>query len=96
MMRTLDLRDLQPTRAELGELVPRASVDVSLATSTAHDLINGVRMNGELALLEQAERLDGIRPARVRVHADEISDAVRVLEVIAMIMIGASAGLILR
>ncbi|NYF10613.1 histidinol dehydrogenase [Leifsonia sp. AK011] len=77
MMRTLDLRELQPTRSELGELVPRASVDVSVATSTAHDLINEVRMNGELALLEQAERLDGVRPPRIRVHADEISAAVR-------------------
>ena len=77
MMRTLDLRHLQPTRAELGELVPRASVDVSVATNTAHDLINDVRMNGELALLDQAERLDGVRPTHVRVHADEISQAVR-------------------
>jgi len=77
MMRILDLRDLQPTRSELGELVPRASVDVSIATSTAHDLINDVRMNGELALVEQAERLDGVRPPRIRVHADEISAAVR-------------------
>ena len=77
MMRTLDLRELQPTRSELGELVPRASVDVSVATGTAHELINEVRMSGELALLDQAERLDGVRPPRIRVHADEISAAVR-------------------
>ncbi len=79
MMRTLDLRHIQPTRAELGALVPRASVDVSIATSTAHDLINEVRMDGEIALLDQAERLDGVRPPHVRVHADEIAEAVRAL-----------------
>ena len=75
-MRTLDIRHLQPTRAELAELVPRAAVDVSSATTTAKQLIDDVRSRGEVALLEQAERLDGIRPPRIRVHADEISAAV--------------------
>ncbi len=78
-MRSIDLRHLQPSRTELGALVPRASVDVSTALDTAAQLIDDVRARGSLALLEQAERLDGVRPRHVRVHADEISAAVQAL-----------------
>jgi histidinol dehydrogenase len=78
-MRSIDLRHVQPSRAELATLVPRASVDVSTALETASHLIEDVRARGSLALLEQAERLDGVRPRHVRVHADEISAAVRSL-----------------
>ncbi len=79
-MHTIDLRDRQPTRAELALLVPRAVTDVAVATAVAQELIDDVRARGEIALLEQAERLDGIRPERVRIHADEISRAVQGLD----------------
>jgi histidinol dehydrogenase len=39
-----------------------------------------VRMRGEAALLDQAERLDRVRPPRVRVGAEEISAAVSGLD----------------
>jgi histidinol dehydrogenase len=77
MMQTIDIRTLQPSRSELARLVPRASTDVAAATESAAALIDDVRARGEAALLEQAERLDGVRPPHVRVHASEISDAVR-------------------
>jgi histidinol dehydrogenase len=76
MMRSIDLRDLQPTRAEFADLVPRASVDVEAASAAAAELISDVRKRGSLALLDQAERLDGVRPNHVRVHAEEISRSV--------------------
>ncbi len=79
MMQTIDLRALQPSKAELAQLVPRAVVDVASATATASQLIDDVRERGEAALLDQAERLDGVRPLRVRIHADEIGAAVRSL-----------------
>ncbi|CAN5377137.1 histidinol dehydrogenase [soil metagenome] len=79
MMQTIDLRGLQPTRTELASLVPRASTDVAAASGVAAQLIDDVRDRGETALIEQAERLDGVRPARVRIHAEEISKAVRAL-----------------
>jgi histidinol dehydrogenase len=79
MMHTIDLRDLQSTRAELAMLVPRASTDVSAASAVAAELIEAVRSRGEVALLEQAERLDGVRPERIRIHADEVTKAVRAL-----------------
>ncbi len=80
MMNTIDLRDRQPTRAELAQLVPRAVTDVTAATAIASQLIDDVRERGEVALLEQAERLDGVRPERIRIHADEIAKAVRALD----------------
>jgi len=80
MMHTIDLRDRQSTRAELAQLVPRAATDVAVATEAAEGLIADVRARGELALLDQAERLDGVRPDRIRIHADEISKAVQALD----------------
>ncbi len=79
-MHTIDLRDRQPTRAELAHLVPRAVTDVSVASGAAAELVDDVRERGELALLDQAERFDGVRPARIRIHADEIASAVSGLE----------------
>jgi len=80
MMHTIDLRDQSPTRLELARLVPRAATDVSAASAVAQQLIDDVRQRGEMALLEQAERLDGVRPERIRIHADLVTRAVRALE----------------
>jgi histidinol dehydrogenase len=80
MIQTLDLRGARPTRAELAELIPRAQVDVAVATETAAALIAEVRTRGESALLEQAERLDGVRPARIRADAADIEAAVEALD----------------
>jgi histidinol dehydrogenase len=79
MIQTIDLRNLQPTRAELARLVPRAAIDVAAATDAAAALIADVRERGERALLDQAERFDGVRPTRIRIHADEVSGAVDAL-----------------
>ncbi|MCU1423347.1 MAG: hisD, partial [Microbacteriaceae bacterium] len=80
MMQTIDLRGLQPSRAELLDLVPRAQTDVAAASSAAADLIADVRARGEAALLDQAERLDGVRPKHIRVDVAAITSAVRQLD----------------
>jgi histidinol dehydrogenase len=80
MMQTIDLRDLQPNRAELARLIPRAKTDVSAASGISAQLIADVRARGEEALLEQAERLDGVRPPHIRVHSDEIARAMAKLD----------------
>jgi histidinol dehydrogenase len=80
MLRTIDLRGANLTRADLARAVPRAAVDVDTATGTAAQLIADVRDRGETALRDQAERLDGVRPERIRLHADDISRAVRALQ----------------
>jgi histidinol dehydrogenase len=81
MIQTIDLRGLKPSRAELLALVPRSLTDVSAAVAVAQDLIADVRERGEVALLDQAERLDGVRPARVRLEVADVSAAVRALSV---------------
>jgi histidinol dehydrogenase len=80
MIQTIDLRGLKPTRAELLALVPRAHTDVSVATKVAAELIADVRAKGGVALTEQAERLDGVRPDRIRLDASDISAAVHTLQ----------------
>jgi hypothetical protein len=80
MIQTLDLRGRRPTRAELVDLVPRAVVDVTAATEVAASLIADVRERGEAALLDQAERLDQVRPDAVRVGPAEIGAAVDALD----------------
>ena len=80
MIQTIDLREAQPTRIELADLIPRAGIDVATASATAAELINDVRSRGEAALLDQAERLDGVRPHRIRIHPDDIGAAVRALD----------------
>ncbi|MHB1172853.1 MAG: histidinol dehydrogenase [Lacisediminihabitans sp.] len=80
MIHTIDIRGLKPTRVELLALVPRSRTDVSAATAIAAELIAEVRARGEAALLEQAQRLDGVRPQRVRLDVAEISSAVRALQ----------------
>lgn len=79
-MHTIDLRDRQYTRAELAQLVPRAVTDVAAASAIAAELIADVRTRGEIALFEQAERLDDVRPEHIRIHADQISKAVEGLD----------------
>lgn len=76
MIQTIDLRGLKPSRAELLALVPRASTDVSVATAIAADIIADVRARGGEALRDQAERLDGVRPGRIRLAAADIAAAV--------------------
>ena len=80
MIQTLDLRGTRPSSAELAALVPRAILDVSVATETASQLITEVRERGSAALLDQAERLDRVRPAALRVSADELAAAVDALD----------------
>jgi histidinol dehydrogenase len=79
MIQTIDLRSLPSSRTELASIVPRATVDVTAATETARLLIDDVREHGEEALRDQAGRLDGVRPARIRIHSDVIARAVREL-----------------
>lgn len=75
MLRTIDLRGTRPSTAGLLALVPRAATDVSAALDAARSIIDEVREHGETALLDQAERFDGVRPSAVRVPADELAAA---------------------
>jgi histidinol dehydrogenase len=75
MIQTIDLRGRRLGRAELMALVPRAQLDVAIASDTAARLIDEVRVSGEEALRSQAERLDRVRPAAIRVDPADIAAA---------------------
>ncbi len=75
MIQTIDLRGLKPSHAELLALLPRAVTDVSAATAIASQMIAEVRADGEVALREQAARLDGVRPAAIRIAPAAIARA---------------------
>ncbi|MBF4462510.1 MULTISPECIES: histidinol dehydrogenase [unclassified Rathayibacter] len=80
MIQTLDLRGRRPSAVELLALVPRnpgTSADVGPVVAR---LIADVRERGAEALLEQAERLDGVRPPHLRVPAEQIAQAVEQLD----------------
>lgn len=79
MIQTIDLRGIQPSGGDFRRLLPRPAVDVSVALSVARELIDAVREHGGAALLDQAERFDGVRPERLRVPAHEIAEAVAAL-----------------
>lgn len=75
MITSLDLRGTAHTPAELSALMPRARVDVAAASADASQLIDDVRARGSEALLEQAERLDGVRPGSIRVPQEQLDAA---------------------
>jgi histidinol dehydrogenase len=80
MIQTIDLRGTRPTPAELLAAVPRALTDVTSASDIAAELIHDVRARGEAALLDQAERLDRVRPDHVRVPQSHIDEALAGLD----------------
>ncbi|GAA1966811.1 histidinol dehydrogenase [Agromyces allii] len=80
MLRTIDLRGSRPSPAELLALVPRAETDVTAALAPAGRIIDEVREHGGQALLDQAERFDGVRPAAIRVPAEELRAALEALD----------------
>lgn len=75
MIQTLDVRGRDLSAADLLSLVPRSTSDVGSAHDAVAALIAEVREGGSAALLSQAERFDGVRPAVVRVSAEELAHA---------------------
>lgn len=68
------------TRDEIRSLLPRAALDVAGAMQDVQVIIDRVRTGGEKALLDLGERFDGIRPASLRVPAEEIKIALENLD----------------
>lgn len=76
MMQTIDLRGQALSKSELRTTIPRPELDVTEALAGATQLIQQVRDHGAQALLDQAERFDGVRPNAIRATAEEIDAAV--------------------
>ncbi|CCE75771.1 histidinol dehydrogenase [Clavibacter nebraskensis] len=75
-MRIQDLRGTTPSTADLLALLPRPVTDVAVALDVARELVEDVRTRGSAALLDQAERLDRVRPETLRVPSAAIAAAV--------------------
>ncbi|MDX2026645.1 histidinol dehydrogenase [Microcella sp.] len=80
MMRTLDLRGRTLSAADLLALVPRAASDVGSAVDAVDALIRDVRERGSVALSDQAERFDRVRPAAIRMSAESLRAAEAALD----------------
>jgi histidinol dehydrogenase len=72
MLGRTDLRGRLPGPAALRGMLPRAEVDVDTVAHQVAPVIDAVRERGVAAVLDFAERFDGVRPAGVRVPADAL------------------------
>ena len=80
MLNVIDLRGRTPSTAELRRVLPRGGTDVRSVLSTVTPIVEEVRDRGAAAALDYGERFDKVRPAAVRVSAEEIAGAVDTLD----------------
>ncbi len=79
-MRRLDLRGQTLRARRLRGVVPRAELDVEHALERVRPICEQVRAGGERALLDLTERLDGVRPASIRVPEAALDAALQALD----------------
>ncbi|GAB7037836.1 MULTISPECIES: histidinol dehydrogenase [Catenuloplanes] len=79
MLNRIDLRSAADAAVPRG-LLPRAQLDVSVATETIRPLVEAVREHGFSAIREATERFDGVRLERLRVPAEAIAASLSALE----------------
>ena len=72
--------DLRGSSVDPRGALPRAAVDVEGATATVLPIVRDVHERGADAVLDWSERLDGVRPAHLRVPAEAITAAVAALD----------------
>ncbi|MGH4022614.1 MAG: histidinol dehydrogenase, partial [Pseudonocardiaceae bacterium] len=80
MLTRTDLRDRILSPAQLRAALPRAGVDVDAVAHQVAPVIDAVRGRGVEAVLEFTERFDGVRPAGVRVPAEQLRRALSGLD----------------
>jgi histidinol dehydrogenase len=78
MIRRLDLRAGLP--ANIGAIIPRASMDVEHALGVVRPIVEDVARRGAEAVLDHGERLDGVRPEHLRVPRQRIAAALDELD----------------
>lgn len=80
-MRLLDLRSHAPENLrEYRGIVPRADFDVDQALGAIRPICEAVRQDGDAAVLDAGHRFDGVRPAQLRVPAEELEQALDALD----------------
>jgi histidinol dehydrogenase len=77
----IDLRgDALPEGGALRDLLPRAEFDVEAALEKVRPICEDVHHRGDAALIDFAERFDGVRLERVRVPAEALTRALDELD----------------
>ena len=67
--------DLRSGLGDLRAVLPRAAVNIGAAASSVEPLIRDVRERGAAAVLDAAERFDGVRPRSLRVPSAVVAGA---------------------
>ncbi|GHB27464.1 histidinol dehydrogenase [Streptomyces xanthochromogenes] len=81
MISRIDLRgNTLPEGGALRDLLPRAEFDVEAALEKVRPICEDVHHRGTAALIEYAERFDGVKLERVRVPAKALRDALDQLD----------------
>ncbi|MET9509254.1 histidinol dehydrogenase [Streptomyces flavidovirens] len=81
MISRIDLRgDALPEGADLRDLLPRADFDVQAALEKVRPICEDVHHRGTAALIEYAEKFDGVKLERVRVPAEALATALEQLD----------------
>ncbi|MGW0081799.1 histidinol dehydrogenase [Streptomyces sp. NPDC003393] len=80
-MARIDLRgDALPDGPALRDLLPRAEFDVAAALEKVRPICEAVHHRGDAALIDFAEKFDGVRLESVRVPAQALEDALERLD----------------
>ncbi|WP_338695604.1 histidinol dehydrogenase [Streptomyces sp. Q6] len=81
MISRIDLRGAAlPEGQALRSLLPRADFDVSAALDKVRPICEDVHHRGDAALIEYAEKFDGVKLESVRVPAEAITEALETLD----------------
>ena len=79
-MRTIDLRGKRTSASELARVLPRAVIDIDAALAQVLPIIDAVATRGEAALVEFAQKFDGVDPRPIRVSTEELESALENLD----------------
>jgi histidinol dehydrogenase len=80
MLSRIDLRGRIPSTAELRAALPRAETDVDAVLDRVRPMVEAVHQRGVEAVMEFAEKFEGVRPNAVRVLRDELVKAEKELD----------------
>ncbi|MCB0950032.1 MAG: histidinol dehydrogenase [Mycobacterium sp.] len=80
MLRRIDLRGTTLSAARLRGALPRGGVDVDTVVPKVRPIVEAIAARGAEAALEYGASFDGVRPAQVRVPADELATALGMLD----------------
>ena len=80
MIRRVDLRGVRHSKAEVQNLLPRATLDVNEAMKLIEPILSRVKNGGAEDLYSLAEEFDGVRPPSLRVPQSALDSALADLD----------------